>query len=207
MLSIPVFAIAYMLKGGWLGKIQGWDDSVKELGLAGKLLSGKLLAGLVVFLFCAAVSGDWIHGVIMTAAWVLAVPPSMGEEAGAIGRLGHWWGDYKDAVYSATFPAHRKAGMPVFDRSYGVIKGVQRGAWIGAVFTVAGATYLSLVKGIDVMPIELVFSIPIMTVGFVAAHFIGQEIYYRVHKQDSWAYAEPIVGVLIGLCYALSRGI
>lgn len=192
MLSIPVFAIAYMLKGGWLGKIQGWDDRVKELGFAGKLLGGKLLSGLLVFLFCAIDSGDWLLALMLTVAWFLAVSPSMGEEAGAIGRCRHWWGDYRDAVYLATFPAHKKAGMPVFDRSYGVLKGVQRGAWMGAVFTVAGATTLS---------------IPIMALGFVAAHFIWQEIYYRIHKQDSWAYAEPMIGALIGLCYALSRGI
>jgi len=72
---------------------------------------------------------------------------------------------------------------------YGVLKGVQRGAWMGAVFTVAGATTLS---------------IPIMALGFVAAHFIGQEIYYRLHGRDSWAYAELMVGALLGLCYAFS---
>ena len=174
MLSIPVFAIAYMLKGGWLGKIQGWDDRVKELGFAGKLLGGKLLSGFLVFLFCAAASGDWLLASMLTVAWFLAVSPSMGEEAGAIGRWGHWWGKYRERG---------------FDRMYGVLKGVQRGAWMGAVFTVAGATTLS---------------IPIMALGFVAAHFIGQEIFYRLNKSDSWAYSEPIVGGLLGLCYAIS---
>ena len=174
MLSIPVFAIAYMLKGGWLGKIQGWDDRVKELGFAGKLLGGKLLSGFLVFLFCAVDSGDWLLASMLTVAWFLAVSPSMGEEAGAIGRWGHWWGKYRERG---------------FDRMYGVLKGVQRGAWMGAVFTVAGATTLS---------------IPIMALGFVAAHFIGQEIYYRLHGRDSWAYAELMVGALLGLCYAFS---
>lgn len=184
MLSIPVFAIAYMLKGGWLGKIQGWDDLVQKLGFAGKLLGGKFLAGLVVFVFCAITSGDWVYGLTMLIAWVLAIPPSMGEEAGAIGRWGYWWGDYKDAVYPQ---GHIKAGMPVFNRSYGILKGVQRGAWIGAVFTVAGATVLS---------------IPIMAIGFVAAHFIFQEIYFRINKIDSWAFVEPIIGSLLGACIA-----
>ena len=60
---------------------------------------------------------------------------------------------------------------------------------MGAVFTVAGATTLS---------------IPIMALGFPLAHFIGQEIYWRINKRDSWAYSEILVGSLLGLCYYLS---
>lgn len=171
ILTIFTFAFSYVLKGGQ------FDDSLKKINSPFRLIDGKFLAGLVVFLFCAGMSGDWIHGLIFCMAWLLAVSPSMGEEAGAIGRVGHWWGKYRERG---------------FDRMYGVLKGVQRGAWMGAVFTVAGATTLS---------------IPIMALGFVAAHFIFQEIYYRIHKQDSWAYAEPVVGALIGLCYTLSRGL
>lgn len=162
LISIIIFSIAYILKGGQFNKY---------------LDGGKFFSALIIFIFCSAVTSDWVHGLIFCAAWLLAVSPSMGEEAGAIGRWGHWWGRYKDAG---------------FTRSYGILKGVQRGAWMGAVFTVAGATTLS---------------IPIMALGFPIAHFIGQEIYFRIHKNDNWKYAEIIVGALLGLCYCLSQGV
>lgn len=193
MLSIPVFAIAYLLKGGQFNKYL--DEFPSFMG-------GKFFAGLIIFIFCSADSSNFVHGLIFLVACLLAVPPSMGEEAGAIGRWKFWWGDYKDAVYSATFPAHKKAGMPVFDRRYGILKGVQRGAWMGAVFTVAGATS-SYIDG-ETITIFNVFPIPIMALGFPLAHFIGQEIYYRIHKNDDWKYAEALVGSLLGLSYFLS---
>lgn len=176
MISIPVFAIAYMLKGGWLDKVQHVRQLKESSWMVDKLLGGKLLAGLVVFIFALLSSFNPPYAFLILAAWLLAASPSMGEEAGAIGRWGFWWGQYKDAG---------------FDRMYGVLKGVQRGAWMGAMFVFcAGATTLS---------------IPIMGIGFVAAHFIGQEAYWRIHKKDSWAYAEPLIGLLLGLCYILGE--
>jgi uncharacterized membrane protein YjdF len=186
MISLFIFSIAYMVKGGWLGKIRSIHDLRDKNKIADRLLDGKLLGVLLVFLFVFFDKADFLDALIYTVAWILAAHPSMGEEAGAIGRTDKWWGDYKDAVYPA---GHYKQGQNVFDRRYGILKGVQRGAWIGAVFTCAGATTLS---------------IPIMGLGFVAAHFIGQELYFRIHKQgQSWAYAEPIIGSLLGVCYIL----
>ncbi len=164
MLSIPIFAFAYMVKGG---QFNNYLDKLPDI------IGGKFFAALIIFIFCAAASFDLVYGLIFCAAWIIAVSPSMGEEAGAIGRIGHWWGKYKERG---------------FDRMYGVLKGVQRGAWMGAVFTLAGANVLS---------------IPIMAIGFVAAHFIFQEIYYRLNKVNDWKYAEPMVGGLLGLCYAI----
>lgn len=160
MLSIPVFVIAYMLKGGQF-----------------PVRFGKALSAGLVFSFVVNDTDNILTALFMTAAWLLAVAPSIGEEAGAIGRVGHWWGKYRERG---------------FDRMYGVLKGVQRGAWMGAVFTVAGATTLS---------------IPIMALGFPLAHFIGQELYWRIHKNDDWKYAEFLVGSLLGLCYFLSGGL
>lgn len=182
---IITFAIAYMVKGGWLGKIKAVHDFEQKSWLSGRMVDGKVLSTIIIFVL-GLMSYDITQGFIWSVAWLLAVAPSMGEEAGAIGRTDKWWGDYKDAVYPE---GHYKQGQMVFDRRYGILKGVQRGAWMGAVFTVAGATTLS---------------IPIMGLGLVAAHFIGQELYFRIHKQgQSWAYAEPLVGALIGLCVAL----
>jgi len=177
--AVIIFAIAYAIKGGWIGKIQGWDEWRDSQPIAiQKITGGKFISALLVFVFLLLSSFDPVYAVVMLAAWLLAVSPSMGEEAGAIGRWGTWWGDYRVAVYPNT-------DKFVFNRSYGVLKGVQRGVWMGAVFTVAGATALS---------------IPIMGLGFVAAHFAGQELYYRLHKRDSWAYSEPMIGALIGIC-------
>ena len=168
ILSMMTFSLAYYFKGGQFNKY------LEKLPNA---LGGKFIAALIIFIFCSAVDSNWIHGLVFLVAWLLAVSPSMGEEAGAIGRWGFWWGKYRERG---------------FDRMYGVLKGVQRGAWMGAVFTVAGATTLS---------------IPIMAIGFPLAHFIGQEIYYRIHKEDNWKYSEIIVGSLLGLCYCLNQGV
>lgn len=181
LFSMSIFSIAYLLKGGQFNK---YLDGLPPF------IGGKFFAALIIFIFCSAVTSDWVHGLIFCAAWLLAVSPSMGEEAGAIGRWGHWWGRYKDAG---------------FTRSYGILKGVQRGAWMGAVFTVAGAT-TSYIAG-EIITISTVFPIPIMALGFPLAHFIGQEIYFRIHKNDNWKYAEIIVGALLGLCYCLSQGV
>lgn len=185
MIAIITFTIAYMIKGGWLGKIQAVHNFEQRSWLNGRIVDGKVLSTIIVFLF-GLFTVDISQALILSIAWLLAVAPSMGEEAGAIGRVGKWWGDYKDAVYPE---GHYKQGQMVFGRRYGILKGVQRGAWMGAMFCCAGATTLS---------------IPIMGLGFVAAHFIGQEIYFRIHKQgQSWAYAEPIIGSLLGVCYIL----
>lgn len=185
MIAIITFTIAYMIKGGWLGKIKVVDGFEQKSWLSGRMVDGKVLSTIIIFVL-GLMSYDITQGLIWAAAWLLAVAPSMGEEAGAIGRTDKWWGDYKDAVYPKW---HHNQGQVVFGRRYGILKGVQRGAWIGAVFTVAGATTLS---------------IPIMGLGFVAAHFIGQELYFRIHKSgQSWAYAEPIIGSLLGVCYIL----
>ena len=153
-----IFALCYMLKGGQFP----W-------------FHGKLLAAIIVASYVAYDMQDVLYTVLITLAWLLAVSPSMGEEAGAIGRVGYWWGKYKERG---------------FTRSFGVLKGVQRGAWIGAMFSIA--------TGFPAL------FVPVMAFGFVAAHFIGQEIYYRIHGVDNWKYAEPMVGALIGLCYEVA---
>lgn len=153
MMVIALFSLAYLIKGGQF-----------------PIRSGKAIStGLVFAISCNY--HEVFQSLIVSAAWLLAVAPSMGEEAGAIGRIGHWWGKYLERG---------------FDRRYGVLKGVQRGAWMGAVFTVAGATTLS---------------IPLMSVGFPLAHFLGQEAHWRIHGRDDWKYAEAIVGALLGLCF------
>lgn len=160
MLSILIFALAYTLKGGQF-----------------PLYAGRLLSALLVFAYAINTSLDLSLSLMITTAWLLAIASSMGEEAGAIGRYGHWWGEYREHGFS---------------RSYGVKKGLQRGVWIGAMFSVVMG-YASLF-------------IPVLGIGFVAAHFIGQELYYRIHGRDDWKYSEALIGALIGFCYHLALG-
>jgi hypothetical protein len=171
--AIITFAIAYSLKGGWIFKIPqyaAWHE--KRSDLFKKIFSCKLQAAIVVFLF-ALFMGDY-NPFLIVMAWILAVSPPIRDEALSVGRIGHWSGVFKDAGYS---------------RQSSIVKAVQRGAWMGAVFTVIGFPSLSIV---------------IMAFGFPVAYFLAQEAYYRIHKIDSWTYAEPMVGALIGVCYALN---
>lgn len=161
MISIIVFAIAYLMKGGQF-----------------PLLYGKIFSGFLVFDYLILFTGIGLYGsLLFTTAWMLAVTPSMGEEAGSIGRFKYWWGKYRNLG---------------FTRSYGVKKGLQRGCWMGAMFAIATGS---------------VVSIPIMTLGFVASHYIGQEIFYREFKKDNWVLSEAMIGSLIGICFELSWGL
>lgn len=156
MLYILAFACMYALKGDQF-----------------KIRAGRLLSILLAFAVPFFDTGDWVFATKIAAAWCVGVFPSMGEEAGAIGRWGYWWGKYKERGFS---------------RSYGVKKALQRGCWLGACFTIATGSVLFL---------------PAMSFGFVVLHFVGQDIYYRIWKSDDWKYSEPMIGALLGVCLAL----
>lgn len=166
-----VFAVAHSVKGGWLSKIPAVKQFEDSGWLQGRITDGTLLSTTLLFLY-GWINHDLLAGTALAACWIGVITSSMGEEAGAIGRWGHWWGDYKDRG---------------FDRAYGVKKGIQRGCFNGAGFVLIGGS--------------LVF-IPVLSIGFVVAYWIGNEIYYRIHKTDSWEYAEPLYGLMIGWCYA-----
>lgn len=182
-LCIIIFAAAYTIKGGSLGYIPVLKAFQNSGWLQGRIMDGKVLSTILVSSYAALscpVEGMHAFAVAVWTAgmWLLAVSPSMGEEAGAIGRMGHWWGPYKELG---------------FTRSYGVKKGLQRGVWTGAVFAmVFGHAYIF---------------IPILGIGFVAAHFIGQDLCWRITKTEGWAWAEPLYGALIGLSIALATGV
>lgn len=173
MLSIPIFALAYMVKGGQF-----------------PIYFGKAFSCFIVFNYMIWLTDVGLfYSLAVTAAWILAVAPSMGEEAGSIGRYKHWWGDYKDAYHQI------KDGF-IFNRSYGVLKGIQRGVFMGACFALA------------LYPAPVVWVlIPTLAVSFVAAHYIGQEIYWREYHKDNWVIAEALLGSLIGLFLHLALGI
>ncbi len=165
MITILIFSLAYTLKGGQF-----------------PLHFGKLFSCFWVFDYLILFTDLGLaRSIFLTAAWLLAIAPSMGEEAGAIGRFGYWWGKYRDRG---------------FDRSYGVLKGFQRGAFMGAAFTLA----------LHPDPVAWHF-IPTLSFAFVIAHYLGQEIYFREFKKDNWVLSEAMLGSIIGLCVDLSLGV
>ena len=186
LISILYFAAMYAIKGGWLGMIPGVKDLRAKAWIYDRLLDGKVASTIGVFLFFAVALQlqlgklvpfglPWHELYIVTpgllaAAWLIGVAPSMGEEAGAIGRIGRAWGEYVQ--------------YPEFGRAYGVKKALQRGVWLGAPFTVLTGLPHFILLGLL----------------FPVIHFAGQQIYYMIHKADGWKYAEPLVGgVCIGI--------
>lgn len=183
IITILYFGAMYAIKGGWLGMIPGVEDLRDKSKILDRLLDGKVISTIGVFAFFAVMLGIYggrgllwdllIAPALFSAAWLIAVAPSMGEEAGACGRIGHAWGDYIEKG---------------FGRSYGIKKALQRGVWIGAPFTVLTGLPHFILLGLL----------------FPVIHFAMQEIHYRVHKTDSWKYAEPVVGaVCVGVGMAI----
>ncbi len=193
VIIIALFALFYALKGGSGKTLFPWWEKFRASNVfTERLLDGKVISTIGVFIFglfaqleTISINGGAfgvpeytldLHGAIFLAvAWLLAVAPSLGEEHGAIGRVGHAWGSY------VTSPN-------VFGREYGVKKGLQRGVWMGAC--------MALVTGfIPFICTSLLF---------VPAVFIGQEITFRLTGRDGWALSEPIIGAAVfGLGVAL----
>lgn len=169
ILSIFVFSVLYALKGG-SGKtvFHNWNRVRAKNKILNFILDGKKLGFILAWLFIAAMTGDIVLAFAVAAAWLLSVAPSMGEEHGAIGRWKHSWGDYID--YSDSF-----------GRLYGVKKGIQRGVFIGACMALATG-YVPFIC----------FSLL-----FVPCVYVGQEVYYRITKRDSWVWSEPLIGAVV----------
>ena len=114
----------------------------------------------------------------------------MGEEAGAAGNHKYWWGDYKDAIYPPGHPDTKPGGpnVRVFNRSYGIKKGIQYG-----------------MQGTSVMALSLM-AWPILIAGalFPAAYFVGQSVKLAVTGKAGWNWSEWLWGGIIGLAYGVS---
>lgn len=138
-LTILFFGLCFALKGGSGPYIFGWWKRVREKNkFTERLLDGKVVSTILAFLFAVVVystktgvsskygvptySVDIWPPVLFSLGWLASVTPSLGEEHGAIGRIGKAWGPYIDKG---------------FGRSYGVKKGLQRGVWMGACMAVA----------------------------------------------------------------------
>jgi len=181
-----LFGLFYALKGGSGPSIFPWWERIRGKNkITERLLDGKVISTALVFVFALFATAETIsangglYGVpeyafqflpatLFAAAWLLAVAPSMGEEHGAIGRIGKAWGAYIKAEKS-------------FGREYGIKKGLQRGVWMGA-FMALATGYAGFI---------------VASLLFVPAVFVGQQLSWMLFKRDGWVLAEPIIGALV----------
>lgn len=185
-----IFAILFAIKGGSGNIFTNWNHVRQKNKLLNFLLDGKVLSTILVWIVITAWTADAILAVKIALAWLIAVAPSMGEEHGAIGRIGHAWGPYvqwmptleRKELFGCLF-TYREGRM------YGFKKALQRAVWIGAALTVAtGYTPFIL------------FALCC----YVPAVFIGQQFNWMIFKSDGWTLAEPLIGLLvIGIPMAL----
>lgn len=167
MIEAVVFGLAYAVKGGWLKKLSFWEKWSKRYDIL-QALDGKAFSVFIVFLWALYAVPDL--ALFLPVAWLIGIAPSMGEEAGGVGRLGRAWGPYIDH----------------FDRTFAVKEAVIRG-----VFTTA---FLAVILG---NPFLLLAG-----ASFPAVYWLLQTAYWKIHGKDSWGYAEPVYGALIGLAIA-----
>lgn len=139
IICITFFAISYALKGGSGNLFPWWDNLRHKNKITERIMDGKVISTLLVFAFALLATSVLVsdrgglygvpeYSVILIPAllfalgWLVSVAPSMGEEHGAIGRIGKAWGPYIDKG---------------FGRDYGIKKGIQRGVFIGACMALA----------------------------------------------------------------------
>lgn len=131
-----------------------------------------MMAGGPVYVLASGSAVAFLAGVL---AWLVAVAPSMGEEAGAVGGYKGAWGEYV---------------TDGFGRSYGVKKAVQRGVFTGAVLALVFWHPAVLLAGAT-FPVAYFIGISI-------------EQYRTKQAAASWHLAELIYGAAIGAGIAVS---
>lgn len=184
LLSIIFFTAALMLKGGWLGRIPGWNEFAKYHPHEKKLkdyashvkawfLDGTQLSAFLVWVYLAAAQPYFIKACGFAFIWWIIVMTSMDEEAGAVGDYKGGWGPYVESA---------KLG-----RSFGVRKAEHYG--------LLGGCLLAIVSGCDAFVVALAT--------FPLCYFAGNSLHLYLHKYRSWAYSEIIWGAVIGVAAGL----
>lgn len=176
MISAIFFALMMMIKGGWHWHLTIWRKDGRwihledlDRGVLGFFLDGSRLSTITV-LIVVSVLIDPLQGLAFALAWFIGNIASMGEEAGAIGP-----------------PPRGPYIENGFGQRYGVLKGLQRGIYLGALLTLS--TFVT-----EPSPWFIVAG-----ASFPVCYFAGQSLQWKIHKTTSWAYAEPIYGAVIGI--------
>lgn len=169
MIYVFLFALAYALKGGILEKFKNSERARENSYILAVLLNAKFLSVFPVLAAGLIYMTEWYDPILILTAWFAAVAPSMGEEHGAVGN------------YKGALPTYLERGISDRGRSYDVKKALQRGVWMGAMFT--------LVTG---------------NVWFVAASFLfiplvwaGQSVNLLIFKKDDWWISEIFIGAVM----------
>jgi hypothetical protein len=134
---------------------------------------GLYVSSILSGLFMSVYFG-WLVGLLFAIAWLIGWVMSIGEEIGAIGRFKENWGDHVRTYGSQEA------------RSLGWKKGLQRGVFLGACLSLAmySKTHNEIIKiGCSLFPL---------------IYFLGNELYYRIYKKDSWFISEFLFGATIG---------
>lgn len=132
---IIVFALAYSIKGGWLGLIPGWNAFVRSHPITDLFLDGTRLSWLLVLVLSLFLL-PWQTALLFTLAWAYS-SSSLGEEIGAVGDYKKCWGPYIDKG---------------FGQAYGVKKALQWGlAWGGLMALATG--YIWFIPAAATFPI------------------------------------------------------
>lgn len=179
-LFIAFFSFMVALKGGLIGHVfkqfgkeEKWKAFKEQNIVTNFVLDGSFLSAVASGFFIGAHTG-WLVGLLFAIAWFTGWAMSIGEEVGAIGRLKLNWGPYVKWLGASEA------------REFGWKKGLHRGTFLGACLSLA---MYSIAHN------EIIILVAAL---FPATYFLGNEIYYRIHKSDSWFYAEFIFGAIIG---------
>lgn len=173
------FALMVSIKGGLVGHIAAQFGLAEQWAkitsgkYTGFISEGKVISGVLSAIFIG-VQTDWLVGLLFGVAWFVGWVMSVGEEIGAVGRIGHNWGPYVEWLGADK------------GREFGWKKGLHRGVFLGA----------CLVLAMYSIPANEVIIIACAL--FPAIYFLGNEIYYRINKTDSWFYSEFLFGAVIG---------
>jgi hypothetical protein len=177
------FMFAVAVKGGWLGRIPGWNEFKKRkttnntpgnilAALKRWLLDGTQLSAFLVTGFMAAATSDVILAVSFGLMWWLYFMRSMGEVAGAVGDYKGGWGEY--------------TVTDKFSRTEGIKNALTHG--------LAGGGMLTFATG-------FIWFIPAAGL-FPVCYFVGNSLHQFIHKSTGWTYSEPIYGLPIGIAAA-----
>ncbi len=188
MYGTLIFMAAMMIKGGWLGRIKGWEPFANGLKSGHKwwertlgwILDGTQLSAWFLTVGLLFISPLWL-ALAVGAAWLVYARVSMGEEAGGVGSYHEAVGDYVEWLGESK------------GRSFAWHKGYQYGATFGGALVIgawlgSGAAFPYLIVAGAMFPI---------------AYYIGNSIHFYLHKQSSVAYSEVIWGALLGAAWDL----
>lgn len=179
-LTSLICAVLYAIKGGSGNILKNWNKVREKSRILDRILDGKFLSTFLMGVFSIFITQDGVLTLALMAAWLVAVSPSMGEEHGAIG-------DHKGML-----PAYLERDITVRGRKYDVKKGIQRGVWMGAAFT--------LVTGYT--------GFIVASLLFVPCVYIGQCLNRIVLKVPGWTLAEPLIGgIVIGVPLGIYLGV